>query len=121
MERFKQKLAAAGIPFKENEPLAAHCTFKIGGPADVFILPESEAQLCAAVALCKAEAVRYYLLGNGSNILFADEGYRGAVIDTTALKTELRFADTVQVTAGAGQKLSALCTAALEHGLTGGL
>lgn len=119
MERFKQKLAAAGIPFKENEPLAAHCTFKIGGPADVFILPESEAQLCAAVALCKAEAVRYYLLGNGSNILFADEGYRGAVIDTTALKTELRFADTVQVTAGAGQKLSALCTAALEHGLTG--
>ena len=119
MERFKQKLAAAGIPFKENEPLAAHCTFKIGGPADVFILPESEAQLCAAVALCKAEAVRYYLLGNGSNILFADEGYRGAVIDTTALKTELRFADTVQVTAGAGLKLSALCTAALEHGLTG--
>ena len=105
MERFKQKLAAAGIPFKENEPLAAHCTFKIGGPADVFILPESEAQLCAAVTLCKAEAVRYYLLGNGSNILFADEGYRGAVIDTTALKTELRFADTVQVTAGAGQKL----------------
>ena len=119
MERFKQKLAAAGIPFKENEPLAAHCTFKIGGPADVFILPESEAQLCAAVALCKAEAVRYYLLGNGSNILFADEGYRGAVIDTTALKIELRFADTVQVTAGAGLKLSALCTAALEHGLTG--
>ena len=119
MERFKQKLAAAGIPFKENEPLAEHCTFKIGGPADVFILPESEAQLCAAVALCKAEAVRYYLLGNGSNILFADEGYRGAVIDTTALKTELRFADTVQVTAGAGLKLSALCTAALEHGLTG--
>ena len=119
MERFKQKLAAAGIPFKENEPLAAHCTFKIGGPADVFILPESEAQLCAAVTLCKAEAVRYYLLGNGSNILFADEGYRGAVIDTTALKTELRFADTVQVTAGAGLKLSALCTAALEHGLTG--
>ena len=119
MERFKQKLATAGIPFKENEPLAAHCTFKIGGPADVFILPESEAQLCAAVALCKAEAVRYYLLGNGSNILFADEGYRGAVIDTTALKTELRFADTVQVTAGAGLKLSALCTAALEHGLTG--
>ena len=41
------------------------------------------------------------------------------MIDTTALKTELRFADTVQVTAGAGLKLSALCTAALEHGLTG--
>ena len=118
MERFKQKLLQAGIPFKENEPLAAHCTFKIGGPADVFVQPETEQQLCAAVALCKEQAVRYYLLGNGSNILFADEGYRGAVIDTTAMKMEPAF-DGTQVTAGAGLRLSALCTAALEHGLTG--
>ena len=36
MERFKQKLQAAAIPFRENEPLAAHCTFKIGGPAQLF-------------------------------------------------------------------------------------
>ena len=118
MERFKQKLLQAGIPFKENEPLAAHCTFKIGGPAEVFILPETEQQLCAAVALCKEQAVRYYLLGNGSNILFADAGYRGAVIDTTAMKTELTI-DGTQVTAGAGLRLSALCTAALENNLTG--
>ena len=44
MERFKQKLQQAGIPFRENEPLAAHCTFKIGGPADVFVQPETEEQ-----------------------------------------------------------------------------
>lgn len=131
MERFKQKLAAAGIPFKENEPLAAHCTFKIGGPADVFILPESETQLCAAVALCKAEAVRYYLLGNGSNILFEDAGYHGVVIDTTALKMGIGILENVYhpgaapgevydaVAAGAGLKLSALCAAALKNGLTG--
>ena len=48
MERLKQALSAAGIAYKENEPLSAHCTFRIGGPADVFILPENEAQLCAA-------------------------------------------------------------------------
>lgn len=118
MERFKRKLLQAGIPFKENEPLAAHCTFKIGGPAEVFVLPETEQQLCAAVALCKEQAVRYYLLGNGSNILFADAGYRGAVIDTTAMKTELTI-DGTQVTAGAGLRLSALCTAALENSLAG--
>ena len=70
MERFKQKLQAAAIPFRENEPLAAHCTFKIGGPAQLFVMPENEQQLCSAVALCKEQAVRYYLLGNGSNILF---------------------------------------------------
>ena len=81
MERFKQKLQAAAIPFRENEPLAAHCTFKIGGPAQLFVMPENEQQLCSAVALCKEQAVRYYLLGNGSNILFADEGFSGVVID----------------------------------------
>ena len=59
MERFKQKLQAAAIPFRENEPLAAHCTFKIGGPAQLFVMPENEQQLCSAVALCKEQAVRY--------------------------------------------------------------
>ena len=49
MERFKQKLQAAAIPFRENEPLAAHCTFKIGGPAQLFVMPENEQQLCSAV------------------------------------------------------------------------
>ena len=124
MEDFKQKLAQAGIPFRENEPLSVHCTFKIGGPAELFVLPESEEQLCRTVELCRAAGVRLYLLGNGSNILFADEGYRGVVIDMTALKNEIAFdaapdADGETVTAGAGQKLSALCTAALDRGLTG--
>ena len=123
MERFKQKLAAAGIPFRENEPLAAHCTFKIGGPADVFIRPENEAQLCAAVALCREEAVRYYLLGNGSNILFADEGYRGAVIDVSAetagVVSQQADAEGEVLTVCAGMKLAELCGLALKHGCTG--
>ena len=97
MERFKQKLQAAAIPFRENEPLAAHCTFKIGGPAQLFVMPENEQQLCSAVALCKEQAVRYYLLGNGSDI--AVEGN--------------------MLTAGAGVRLAVLCRAALEHGLSG--
>ena len=45
MERFKQKLLQAGIPFRENEPLAAHCTFKIGGPAQLFVQPQTEQHL----------------------------------------------------------------------------
>jgi UDP-N-acetylmuramate dehydrogenase len=40
MERFKQKLQAEAIPFRENEPLAAHCTFKIGGPAVSVLVPD---------------------------------------------------------------------------------
>ena len=131
MERLKQALSAAGIAYKENEPLSAHCTFRIGGPADVFILPENEAQLCAAIKLAKEANVKYYLLGNGSNILFEDAGYHGVVIDTTALKMGIGILENVYhpgaapgevydaVAAGAGLKLSALCAAALENGLTG--
>ena len=118
MERFKQKLLQAGIPFRENEPLAAHCTFKIGGPAQLFVQPQTEQQLCSAVALCKEQAVRYYLLGNGSNILFADEGFAGVVIDISALGSDIAIEGNT-LTAGAGVRLTILCRAALEHGLSG--
>ena len=118
MEQLKQLLTAAGIAYKENEPLAAHCTFKIGGPARLFVQPTDRAQLCRAVALCKAQGVRYYLLGNGSNILFADEGYDGAVLAISSMQDTVEVHGT-QLTAGAGVRLSALCKTALEHGLTG--
>ena len=118
MERFKQKLLQAGIPFRENEPLAAHCTFKIGGPAQLFVQPQTEQQLCSAAALCKEQAVRYYLLGNGSNILFADEGFAGVVIDISALGSDIAIEGNT-LTAGAGVRLAILCRAALEHGLSG--
>ena len=131
MERLKQQLQAEEIRFAENEPLSAHCTFKIGGPADVFAQPETEEQLCRVIALCKACDVKYYLLGNGSNILFEDAGYRGVVVDTRALKMGIGFLENVShpgaepgavydaVIAGAGLKLSALCKAALDSSLTG--
>ena len=118
MEQLKQLLIAADIAYKENEPLAAHCTFKIGGPARLFVQPVDRAQLCRAVALCKAQGVRYYLLGNGSNILFADEGYNGAVLAISSMQDAVEVRGT-QLTAGAGVRLSALCKTALEHGLTG--
>ena len=118
MEQLKQQLRAEGIGYRENEPLAAHCTFKIGGPADVFAQPETEEQLCRTIALCRECGVKYYLLGNGSNILFADEGFSGVVIDVSALDAEIAVEDTV-LTAGAGVRLAALCKAALKHGLSG--
>ena len=118
MEELKQKLQAEQIPDRENEPLAAHCTFKIGGPARLFVQPATEQQLCSTVALCRETGTRFYLLGNGSNILFADEGYNGAVVDVSALQSEITV-DGTRLCAGAGVRLSALCKAALEHSLTG--
>ena len=112
------RLQAAGIACREQEPLAAHTTFKIGGPAAVFVQPADEAQLCQAVRLCRELAVPCYLLGNGSNILFGDRGYAGAVVSLAGMKGEVRReGDTL--TAPAGMPLSVLCTAALRAGLTG--
>ena len=114
MEQLKQQLKAAGILYKENEPLSAHCTFRIGGPADVFVLPQDEEQLCRAVMLCKQADIRYYLLGNGSNVLFADEGFRGAVIDVSAEAEGMGLS--IYQNAD-GDYISA--PAALKHGYTG--
>ena len=112
------RLQAAGIAYKEQEPLAAHTTFKIGGPAAVFVQPADEAQLCQAVRLCRELAVPCYLLGHGSNILVGDRGYAGAVVSLAGMKREVRReGDTL--TAPAGMQLSVLCTAALRAGLTG--
>ena len=114
-------LAAAremGCDYLENEPMRLHTTFKIGGPARLCVQPIDHAQLCRTVALCKAQGVRYYLLGNGSNILFADEGYNGVVLDISSMQDTVEVHGT-QLTAGAGVRLSALCKTALEHGLTG--
>ena len=112
------RLREAGITYQEGEPLASHTTFKIGGPAAVFVRPDGEAQLCQAVRLCRQLAVPCYLLGNGSNVLFGDRGYAGAVISTAGMKGEAsRQGDTL--TAPAGMPLGVLCMAALHAGLTG--
>ena len=124
MEQLKQQLREAGIRYRENEPLSAHCTFKIGGPADVFLQPCDETQLCTAVRLCKETGIRYYLLGNGSNILFEDAGFRGAVIDVSTEDAGLAptfccNADGDRLTVCAGMKLADLCRFAQKHGYTG--
>lgn len=118
LEQLKAGLGAAGIPYRENEPLAEHCTFKIGGPARVFVMPQEEEQLCKAILLCRDSGLPYYLLGNGSNILFADEGWSGVILDASALKSSIQR-EGCTLRAGAGTLLSSLCREALRAGLTG--
>ncbi len=106
------------IPFVEKEPLSRHTTFRIGGPAAVFCLPETPAQLLRALELCREYGVRTYLLGNGSNTLFADEGFDGAVICTVDLRAPSTVTGTT-VSAPAGASLAAVCREAQKAGLTG--
>lgn len=63
-----------------QEPMSRHTTFRIGGPADYFVLPHSSGELAAVIALCRESAVPWYVIGNGSNLLVGDKGVRGVVI-----------------------------------------
>lgn len=118
LEELKAQLDAAGILYRENESLADHCTFKIGGPARLFVMPQEEENLCKVVSLCRELNLPYYLLGNGSNILFADEGWSGVILDVSALKSSVQR-DGCTLRAGAGALLSTLCWEAQRAGLTG--
>ena len=106
------------IPYVLDEPMSAHTTFKIGGAADVLITVSSIDELKTTVAACKENGTPYMILGNGSNLLVSDAGIKGAVILLDGSFKEIAV-DGEIITAGAGLKLSRLCTAALEEGLSG--
>src|SRR5664279_2265728 len=63
-----------------DEPLAKHTTLRVGGPADVYVEPASEADLAAVVKYCGGRGVPLFVIGRGSNLLVRDGGFRGAVI-----------------------------------------
>ena len=117
-DHMEQALSGAGIPYLCGEPLSRHTTFRIGGPARVLCLPQDEAQLIQAVGLCRQAGQRLYFLGNGSNVLFADEGYDGVVIKVASALTDIRV-DGTTVEAGAGALLIKVCIAARDAGLAG--
>ena len=69
-------LNAANIRYKTDEPMRLHTTFKIGGPADRYIMADTGEQLQTVLASLKENDIPYLVLGNGSNMLVPDEGLR---------------------------------------------
>ncbi len=111
-------LQEENILCRENESLAGHTTMKIGGPARVFCRPIGTAQLIRCIQLCRELGVEHYLLGKGSNTLFSDEGYPGAVICLGEASGQIQVEDN-QIIAGAGVPLCKVCRAALDAELGG--
>ena len=114
LRRFAEE---AGIPLREQEPLREHTTFRIGGPARFFALPKTVEQLAALAAFAAKQGLRFAVLGNGSNLLAADEGYDGLVIRTP--EESPVWNDDHTVTVAAGYSLSRLSAVAGQRGLTG--
>ena len=110
-------LDTAGIEYTRDVPLAPRTTLRIGGNADVGVFPDSEKQIAEAIRDAKKCGARYMVLGNGSNVLFDDAGFRGAVIFTKKLRGV--SVDATTLCAGAGASLLAVTTAARDAGLSG--
>jgi len=100
-----------------DESMSKHTTFRIGGPARLFLVPGTAAELKEALKLCAGIGIRPFFLGNGSNLLVSDEGYRGVILSTGALD-RLSFEEG-HIYASGGVLLSRTSIAAMEHGLTG--
>jgi len=102
-----------------DEPLARHTTLRVGGPADVYVEPASEADLAAAVKCCGARGVPFFVIGRGSNLLVRAGGFRGAVICLSHADFSKVEVDGVRLRCGAGAKLKNVAIEARRHGLSG--
>lgn len=124
-EEFEKKLRNI-LPEGElrlQEPMKQHTTFRIGGAADYFVLPSGEKELSEGLKLCKEYGVPYYVIGNGSNLLVSDKGFRGAIFCIGSQMGEIEAEEAEDgfgiLRAFAGASLSKLAAQAAEHGLSG--
>ena len=114
-----ENLKSKGISVVENEPMALHTTFKIGGPAKLMAFPKSEEEISEVIKECNGQGVRYLTVGNGSNLLVSDDGIDAVVILLSKEFGEVKLLDDITIFAEAGAPLMKVCRFALENGLTG--
>jgi len=103
---------------KMNEPMKHHTSFRIGGPADIMVLPTGQEQVSKIVKICRDQGIPFFVMGNGTNLLVRDEGIRGVVI-----KLAQNFNDAIVhkniMKCKAGMSLSMAAKIALENSLSG--
>lgn len=114
-EYFQDMFSRGEMRFQEY--LSAHCSFKIGGPADVFAIPSSQKDFIRLLVFALERELPWFIIGKGSNLLIGDKGIRGLVISTDNLNKISR--DENYVSAFAGTKLKDLCEYCCQSGLAG--
>lgn len=106
------------IEYMTGEPMRNHTTFRIGGPADLFVTVYTADELRLVISACRGSGTEWMILGKGSNLLVSDEGIAGAVIALDGDFKSIEVSGSV-ITCGAALSLSKLCTSAAEHSLSG--
>lgn len=107
-----------GRPLQTDIPLREHSTFRIGGKADFFFEAQNLNELRQAIIFALDQGLLFYIIGGGSNILFADEGYRGLIIKNASKRISF-FSESYEVEALSGTKLKELVEFCCEYGLAG--
>lgn len=102
----------------QMEPMSEHTTFRIGGPADLFVVPDDVGEVADVIAACREEQVPYFVLGCGSDLLVSDDGYRGVIVALSDGLTNVSV-DGEEMTCQAGVTLREASEMACELGLTG--
>ena len=103
---------------KKDEPMKSHTTFRVGGPADYFVTPQTAEEVAKVIETCTQEKVPYYIVGNGSNLLVSDKGYEGVIIQIYKQMNQVKV-EGAQIHAQAGALLSMIAKRALDAELTG--
>ncbi|MDO4283639.1 MAG: UDP-N-acetylmuramate dehydrogenase [Clostridia bacterium] len=103
---------------KYNEPMKNHTTMKVGGKCDCLVLPETEEEITKVVSYAREHNIKYYIIGNGSNLLVLDEGIRGLVIKISSKYCNVEVNDEV-IIADSGVGIPKLAQIAKKHVLSG--
>ena len=101
-----------------DELMSRHTTFRVGGPADFFVTPKAKEEVRDVVRICKEAGMPYYIIGNGSNLLVSDAGYRGVIVQIYKEMNEVKVEGDL-VKAQAGALLSGIAAKALGAELSG--
>ena len=101
-----------------DEPMSRHTTFRVGGPADFFVTPKAKEEVRNVIRICKEAGMPYYIIGNGSNLLVSDAGYRGVIVQIYKEMNEVKVEGDL-VKAQAGALLSGIAAKALGAELSG--
>ena len=119
-QQFEQELATVleADQIRREEPLSRHTTFRVGGPAEYLVTPQI-AQIPQVVELCRRYDLPLTVIGNGSNLLIADGGLRGVVMEIGKAASGIRVIDEEDLAVSAGSLLSETAAFAAKEGLAG--
>ncbi len=114
--RFKEALKCELLI---DEPMSSHTSFRIGGKADLLVLPTTVSEVKSAIAICREEQLPFYVIGNGSNLLVRDGGFRGVIVKLFKNFSKIESVDETTFSCQSGALLSAISAFALDKSLTG--